>query len=105
MKMEEQLNGYGGAIRWGLFKRAMEYSAGPSIPAPDWRALQNVKVTSYQPIFRDTFPSGKIVLQTVEIRYVRADDIVERTLTDEQRWRYDEEKGRWLLETGLPRFR
>ncbi len=105
MRMEEQLNGYGGAIRWSLFKRAMDYFADSPMAAPDWRALQKVKVTSYQPIFRDSLSDGKIVLQSVEIRYLPPDSVVEKTLTDEQRWRYDEEKGRWLLETGLPKFR
>ena len=103
MKMEEQLNGYGGAIRWSLFKRAMEYFASP--PTPDWQALKKVKVTSYQPIFRDALADGKVVLQSVEIRYLPADSVVEKTLTDEQRWHYDEAKGRWLLETGLPQFK
>lgn len=105
MKTEEQLNGYGAAIRWNLFKRAINYLAEPPHPAPNWRELDQIKITAYQPKFRDVLPSGKIALQTVEIRYIPAGSVVERTLVDEQRWRFDEIQDRWVLETGLPKFR
>ena len=105
MKTEEQLHGYEAAIRWNLFKRAMDYLASPPTPSPDWRALDQIKVTGYKATFRDLFPSGKFLLQTVEIRYLPAGSVVERTLIDEQRWRFDEDRDRWLLETGLPKFR
>jgi hypothetical protein len=109
MKMEEQLNGYAGAIRWSLFKKSLDFHAHPPSPLPDWEALQNIKVTSYQALSRDTQDDAdndlKIVLQTVEIRYVTSNNVVEKTITDEQRWRYDNDKSRWLLETGLPVFK
>lgn len=105
MRTEAELNGYGAAIRWSLFKRAVEYLADPYTNPPDYQALKEIKVTAYQPIFRDLLPSGNYCLQTVEIRYLTGGGIVERTLTDEQRWRYDENRGRWLLDTGLPKFK
>lgn len=105
MKMEEQLNGYGGAIRWSMFKKAMDYYAAPLKSQPDWQALHDIKVTYYQPAFRDMSDDGKMVLQTVEIHYVGADGVVERPLTDEQVWLYNEDKGRWLLSSGFPRFK
>lgn len=105
MKMEEQLNGYAGAIRWSLFKKSLDYYARPPSPLPDWQALRDIKVTYYQPLFRDVLSDGNLVLQTVEIRYVRGNQMIERTITEEQRWRHDEEKGRWLLETGFPAFK
>lgn len=104
MRMEEQLNSYGGVIRWSLFKRALDYYARPPSPPPDWQALRDVKVTYYQPLFRDALNEGKIILQTVEIRYLYK-GVVEHTLTDEQRWEYDENKSRWLLATGFPNFK
>lgn len=104
MKTEEQLNGYGAAIRWSLFKRAADYLAEPYGNESDWTALEKIKVTAYQPKFRDLFPSGKVLTQTVEIRYMTGGGVVERTLTDEQRWRLDEIQDRWVLETGFPKF-
>lgn len=105
MKVEEQLGSYGAAIRWSLFKRAMNFYAKPPSPMPDWQALKNIKVTGYQPLFRDEPGDGNVVLQTVEIRYVHLDDVVERTLTEEQHWRYDDDQSRWLLESGFPAFK
>jgi hypothetical protein len=105
MKTEEQLNGYAAAIRWNLFKRAVDYLATPPNPSPNWQALDQIKVTGYKATFRDLLPSGKIALQTVEIRYLTGGGVVEKTLIDEQRWRFDDNRDRWLLETGLPKFK
>lgn len=105
MKAEQEFNGYGAAIRWSLFKRARDYLADPYRQPFDWDLLQQIQVTSYQPIFRDLFPSGKYATQTVEIRYLTGGGVVERTLTDEQRWRFDEARDRWLLDSGLPKFK
>lgn len=104
MKMEEQLNRYGGFIRWSMFKRSLEFHAMPPSPPPDWQALGEVKVTYYQPLFRDVLMDGTLVQQSVDIRYVTGNSVVERGLMDEQRWRFDEGKDRWVLETGMPRF-
>lgn len=105
MKTEEQLNGYGAAIRWNLFKRAVDYLAEPPHPPINWRELDKLKVTGYKPTFRDLYPSGMYATQTVEIRYIPADSVVEQTLIDEQRWRFDENRDRWVLDSGLPKFR
>ncbi|MGZ8216089.1 hypothetical protein [Methylomagnum sp.] len=105
MRTEEQLHSYEAAIRWSLFKRAAEYLADPSKSAPDWKKLDRIKVTGYQAKFRDLFPSGKVLTQTVEIRYLTSSGVVEDSLVDEQRWRFDDLRDRWLLETGLPKFK
>lgn len=105
MKTEEQLNQYGAAIRWSLFKRAVTFLSDPYRDQPDWKALEKIEVTAYRPTFRDLYPSGKIATQTVEIRYLTGGGVVERSLTDEQRWRLDENTDRWVLETGLPKFK
>jgi hypothetical protein len=104
MKTEEQLNAYGAAIRWNLFKRAVDYLATPPHPAPNWTELDQIKVTAYKPTFRDLYPSGMYATQTVEIKYIPANSVVEKTLVDEQRWRFDEARDRWVLESGLPKF-
>lgn len=105
MKTDEQLNGYGAAIRWGLFKKAAYYLSEPPQTVVSWDKLEKIKVTAYKPSFRDVYPSGKIITQTVEIHYLLDASIIEKTLIDEQRWRLDEEQDRWVLETGLPHFK
>jgi len=104
MKMEEQVSGYGAAIRWNLFKKAVTYLAVPPARSPDWKALAETKVTAYTPQFRDTLTSGKVMMQSVEIRYIPPGSVVEKTLIDQQRWHFDDDTGRWMLETGLPPF-
>ncbi len=102
MKMEEQVSGYGSAIRWNLFKKAVAYLDPPPLRAPDWNRLAEIKVTSYSPQFRDVLPSGKVMMQTVEIRYIPPGSVVEKMVIDQQRWRFDEDDQRWVLESGLP---
>lgn len=104
MKLEDQLAGYGAAVRWGLYQRALDYLARVPEPVPDFRLLKNIKVTSYQPVFRKEETGEKKLRQTVEIRYVHLEHLVEKTLIDEQTWTYDEDRDRWRLESGLPAF-
>jgi hypothetical protein len=102
MKLEEQVGGYGAAIRWNLFKKALNYLDPPPAHMPDWKALADLKVTSYNVQFREVMPSGKVMMQTVEIRYLPPGGVVEKVAIDQQCWHLDEDSGRWLLETGLP---
>jgi hypothetical protein len=41
-------------------------------------------------------------IQTVDIKMFNTTQAVERTITDEQVWRYDPELKHWLLYSGLP---
>ncbi len=102
MKMDEQVSAYGSAIRWGQFKKALGYLDPPPARSPDWKTLSQTQMTAYTTQFRDTLPSGKVMLQTVEIRYIPPGSVVEKSFIDQQRWRYDDDAERWVLETGLP---
>ncbi len=104
MKMEEALNSYGSAIRWGAFQKAWSFQADKLKPAPDFKSLKTIKVTSYDAVFRSVQDGGKTVLQTVEIRYIDNDRLVEKSLTDEQKWHFDVEKKQWLLDSPFPKF-
>lgn len=102
MKMEDQVSSYGSAIRWNLFKKAVGYLDPPPERSPDWKRLDETKVTSYTLQFRDLLPSGKVMMQSVEIRYIPPGSVVEKTIIDQQRWHFDDDAERWVLETGLP---
>lgn len=104
MKMEEALNRYGSAIRWGAFQKAWDFQAGKENPMPDFNALRNVKVTGYESLFRKVQDEGNTVLQTVEIRYINNDRLVEKSLTDEQKWHFDVEQKHWRLDSAFPQF-
>ena len=102
MKLDEQVNGYGAAIRWNQFKKATEYLTSPPQRSPDWARLKETKVTAYRVLSRERSPSGSVMTQNVEIGYILPGSVVEKTLTDNQRWHYDDDRNRWLLDSGLP---
>ena len=47
---------------------------------------------------------GESAFQVIEIRYYSDLDARERSITDRQVWRYDEESKRWWLHGDLPDF-
>lgn len=103
MKIESSLSGYGSAIRWGLYQKASEYLAQRQ--ALNLASYKNLHVTSYDPIYRHEFDDHETIEQTVEIRYYLETDRVEKSITDHQTWRYDQDKSAWLLQSGLPKFK
>jgi hypothetical protein len=45
-----------------------------------------------------------MVMQIVDFQYYRMSNVTVRTITDGQKWEYDEEKERWYLLSELPNF-
>ena len=105
MKTEEEMSSYGSAIRWGLFEKAADFQPPEKRTPVNMDFLKDIHVTSYSPTYRSEEDANSIIKQTVEIRYYREQTGVERTITDRQTWRFDKEKGRWFLESGLPTFK
>ena len=105
MKTEEEMNSYGSAIRWGLFEKASDFQPPDKRAALDTDFLKDIRVTSYDPKYRSEEDGNSIVKQTVEIRYYHEQNSVEHSVTDRQTWRFDKEKDRWFLESGLPKFK
>ena len=68
----------------------------------DMDRLRLFKVTSYTVRSTGIYDEGLTARQTVEIKMFNANQATERSLIDEQEWRYDEERDRWLLHSGLP---
>ncbi len=104
MKKEETLNAYRSAIRWSAFEQA---SAFRSDRAPHRRTSANLKdihVTGYEILAEREDKTQQTLLQTVAIRYYRTGDLIEKTTMDEQDWRYDPEREKWMLHSALPHF-
>ncbi len=104
-KMEDTLNSYGAAIRWGQFDKARDFQSPAQRTRLDEAWLKNIHVSSYDPVYRREAEGSKVLEQKVAIRYFNEQDGVEKVLTDRQLWRYYEDKGKWMLETELPVFR
>ena len=64
--------------------------------------LMLFKVTAYTVRSTGVFDEGMTARQSVEIKMYNKTLGLERTIVDEQEWRYNEEIKRWMLHSGLP---
>lgn len=101
------LKQYEALIRWS------EWDGAVSFLAPDYveehpisqlemDRLRMFKVTNYTPRAFAMYDDGFTAIQTVEIKMYNSTQAIERTIIDEQLWRYDPELKHWLLYSGLP---
>lgn len=103
----QTLNAYASTLRWGDFQSAQQFidpkvrEANPPT-ALDMARYQQVRVTGYDE-GAGAVPDGENrVRQVVQIGLVNLNTQSERTVIDRQTWRYDPEKKRWWLMSGLP---
>jgi len=106
-RFEDITEAYGNAIRWGKYEVANGFRdiKGKEADKPDFEYLKNIKVSSYELKTVNISADGNVVQQDVEIEYYKIDQFIERTITDSQVWKYDEEEGRWFLQSDFPNFK
>ena len=105
MRKDEALNTYRTAIRWSAFDQARGQQSGQAGGDKVSEEVRDIHVTGYEVVSTREDHDTQLLHQRVAIRYYRDGDVVERTLIDDQRWRYDEDQGQWVLESPLPRFK
>jgi len=105
--LDETLKQYEMVIRWSQWDAAadylsIDYLTNHPISRLDMDRLRLFKVTQY--IIRSAIPfdDGLAMRQVVQIKLFNKNRAVERTLIDQQEWRYDTESERWFLHSGLP---
>lgn len=103
----EAFKQYETIIRWSQWDAAVDfispdYLMENPITRLEMDRLRLFKVTSYTLRSAGVFDEGKTARQVVEIKMFNTHQAVERTILDEQEWRWDEERERWLLHSGLP---
>jgi len=103
----ETFKQYETIIRWSQWDAAadfvsLEYQAEHPITRLEMDRLRLFRVTAYTLRSSGIFDEGMTARQTVEIKMFNTQQAVERTVIDQQEWRYDEERKRWLLHSGLP---
>ena len=101
------LQQYEQIIRWSQWDGAVdflapEYMENNPISRLDMDRLRLFRVTQYTARSSVPFDDGNSIRQVVEIRMFNRNRAVEKTVIDQQVWRYDEERQRWLLHSGLP---
>lgn len=103
----EAFKQYETIVRWSQWDAAadfiaLDYQLEHPITRLEMDRLRLFKVTAYTIRSTGVFDEGMTARQTVEIKMFNSHQGVERTVIDEQEWRYDEERARWLLHSGLP---
>ncbi|MDX2428255.1 MAG: hypothetical protein QNK22_06155 [Xanthomonadales bacterium] len=98
---------YDTVVRWAQWDAAVDYVAPDyleehPITRLDLDRLRLFRVTQYS--VRSAIPTdeGMGLIQVVEIKMFNKNQARERTVIDEQVWKYDEETERWQLHSGLP---
>ena len=105
--LSETLQQYETIVRWAQWDAAidfvsMEYLEENPISRLELDRLRLFRVTQY--VVRSAAPvdQGKGLVQIVEIRMFNKNQARERSIIDEQYWKYNEETERWKLHSGLP---
>lgn len=103
----EAFKQYETIIRWSQWDAAAdfiapEYLAENPITRLDMDRLRLFRVTAYTIRSTGVYDEGLTARQTVEIRMFNKNKGVERTIIDDQEWRYNETTERWQLHSGLP---
>ena len=103
----EAFKQYETIIRWSQWDAAAdflapEYLADNPVSRLDMDRLRLFRVTAYTIRSTGIYDEGLTARQAVEIRMLNTRQGIERTIIDQQEWRYDEERKRWLLHSGLP---
>jgi hypothetical protein len=70
----------------------------------NFESLKKIKVTSYELRALKVSKDKSLVNQTVEIKYFHLDYLIEKTIIDKQRWKYNSAEKRWYLQSDLPDF-
>ena len=103
----EAFKQYETIIRWSQWDAAAdfiapEYLEENPISRLDMDRLRLFRVTTYTIRSTGVYDEGMTARQVVEIKMFNTHQATERTIIDEQEWRYDEERQRWYLHSGLP---
>ena len=104
---QQTLDQYEKVVRWSQWNGAVdflapEYLEENPVSRLDVERLDLFRVTSYTVGQVAIAEDGLSLVQVVEIRLYNRTKAVERAIIDQQTWRYDEERERWYLHSGLP---
>jgi hypothetical protein len=106
-ELSDTLLRYDTVIRWAQWDAAVdflapEYQEEHPVTRLDLDRLRLFKVTQYTVRSAVPVDEGDGLLQEVEIRMFNKNRAREVSVIDEQYWKYDKERERWYLHTGLP---
>jgi len=105
--LSDTLQQYETIVRWAQWDAAVDfvsraYQQENPITRLDLDRLRLFRVTQYLVRSAEPVDQGKGLIQVVEIRMFNKNQARERSIVDEQHWKYNEKTKRWLLHSGLP---
>ena len=98
---------YSRAIRWSEYVVAATFLKDETEAEKTSQIdhLSNFQITEYEPRTISVVEEDIRVRQVVKISYFRKDNLVVKSIADDQLWEYDPEKNIWLIVTGLPQLK
>ena len=105
--LQDTLDAYQALIRWGDFGGAMLFVHPDHIPEQREAELimerfAQIQINGYAVKSRSPGPDENTYLQTAEISFANRHNMVVRTTHDPQVWRWQQDRERWMLVSGLP---
>ena len=104
---DEANRGYRQAVSWSEYvvaatflKNEDERKVEAQIEHPN-----KYKVTAYELRILTVVDADVRIRQVVKISYFKKDDLVVKSMADDQLWEYDPELHTWRLLTGLPKLK
>jgi len=108
MKAFDEANrAYRQAVSWSEYVVAATFlkkEAGVKV-AEQIEHLNQFKVTAYELRTLTVVEADVRVRQVVKISYFKNDDLVVKSMADDQLWEFDPQLGAWQLLTGLPNLK
>jgi hypothetical protein len=106
-KFQDTARVYELSIRWSEFDAAAAFLHNPEKDQDlqnKLAELERIKVTDYVVMQLVVSEDESEIVQTVKISYYKTNNVVVKSLRDQQLWAWDPEKKGWFLKSGLPDF-
>ena len=104
---DEATRAYRQAVSWSEYHVAATFLKKEDAQKVEQQIehLNQFKVTAYEVRTRTVVEADVRVRQVVKISYFKKDDLVVKSLADDQLWEYDPQLGTWQLLTGMPNLK
>ena len=115
--LQQTLDRYAGALRWGQWASVAELRAADAKPMPALD-FDNIRITGYEVVLPPVMKAApkdekgetkdedtQEAMQLVRIEYVLRDQQRVRRVQDRQIWRLDPETGQWRLTSDFPELK
>ena len=96
---------YERAIRWGEYQAADSFRRQSTTTPADMAHLKAIRVTSYEAVRQTDSADRSETIIEVRISYYNEYTMKEKTIFDQQSWKYDPENKSWYITSPMPDFK